>query len=70
MSTAAMQNLFTYIQSLGLSRRNRKWLAEKLIEPLDVTETAGYKEAMDDIRHGRVTTIENLDEYFKKRLVS
>lgn len=36
MSSAAMKNLWTYIESLGLSTRNRKWLADKLIEPTKV----------------------------------
>ncbi len=32
MSTAAMQNLWNYIQGLNLSARNRNWLGERLIE--------------------------------------
>ena len=33
MSTAALNNLATYILSLGLSRRSREWLAGKSLEP-------------------------------------
>lgn len=37
MTTAAMENLWKYIESLALSPRNRKWLAEKLCEKPDAT---------------------------------
>ena len=43
MTTIAMNNLWTYIQGLSLSQRNRKWLAEKLIEPTDDAKTAKQK---------------------------
>jgi len=33
MTTVALRNLLTYIETLGLSSKNRKWLSEKLIEP-------------------------------------
>lgn len=32
MSTIALNNLLTYILSLGMSSRNRRWLAERLLE--------------------------------------
>ena len=32
MTTVALNGLWTYIQTLKLSKRNRKWLAEKLME--------------------------------------
>lgn len=32
MSTVALNNLLTYILSLRLSKGNRQWLAEKLLE--------------------------------------
>ena len=32
----------------------------------DITQTAGYKEAMDDIKHGRVTTYESVDQLFEE----
>ena len=40
MSTVALNNLWTYIESMGLSARNRKWLADRLIEPskADITK--------------------------------
>ena len=33
MTRAALNNLATYIQSLNLSKKNREWLASKIIEP-------------------------------------
>ena len=33
MTTVALNALWTYIESLVLSAKNRKWLADKLIEP-------------------------------------
>ena len=34
----------------------------------DITKTAGYKEAMEDIKHGRVYHAESVDEMFKQIL--
>lgn len=35
MTTFALNNLWTYLQGLSLSRSDREWLAGKLIEPTD-----------------------------------
>ena len=32
----------------------------------DITKTAGYKEAMDDIKHGRVYTYDSVDQLFEE----
>lgn len=32
----------------------------------DITKTAGYKEAMDDIKHGRVTEYASLKDFYKE----
>ena len=34
----------------------------------DITKTAGYMEAMDDIKHGRVYHAESVDDMFKQIL--
>ena len=34
----------------------------------DITKTAGYKEAMDDIKHGRVYHADSVDDMFKQIL--
>lgn len=32
----------------------------------DITKTAGYRAAMDDVKHGRVTTYASLDDFYKE----
>ena len=32
----------------------------------DITKTAGYKEAMDDVKHGRVYHADSVDDMFKQ----
>ena len=32
----------------------------------DITQTAGYKEAMDDVKHGRVTEYASLKDFYKE----
>jgi hypothetical protein len=32
----------------------------------DITQTAGYKAAMDDIKHGRVTEYAALEDFYKE----
>ena len=32
----------------------------------DITKTAGYKAAMDDVRNGRVTTYASLEDFYKE----
>jgi len=41
---------------------------EKKTKPkeYDITKTAGFREAMDDIEHGRVTTYDSVDDLFKE----
>lgn len=34
----------------------------------DITKTVGYKEAMDDIKHGRVTSSSSVDDLFNQVL--
>ncbi len=44
MTTFALNNLWSYIQGLSLSTKDRKWLANKLIEPVaDDPKTAKQK---------------------------
>lgn len=44
MTTFALNNLWSYIQGLSLSMKDRKWLADKLIEPVaDDQKTAKQK---------------------------
>lgn len=51
MNTVSMNNLLTYLQGLSLTASNRKWLAEKLVEPLTKTPPViqTWEEAMNDL---------------------
>ena len=54
MDAVSMNNLWSYLQGLSLTASNRKWLAEKLIEPIDEqTDTPPmlqtWEEAMSDL---------------------
>ncbi len=57
MNAVSMNNLWSYLQGLSLTASNRKWLAEKLIEPQANT-------VMDDdeIRQGLVEAFHQLEE--------
>jgi hypothetical protein len=35
-------------------------------KPQDVTQTAGFREAMKDVEQGRVTTYNNLNDFYKE----
>ena len=43
MNTISMNNLWNYLQGLSLTASNRKWLADKLIEPQSSTDTSDEK---------------------------
>jgi hypothetical protein len=44
MTTVALNNLWTYIEGLSLKRKDREWLAGKLLEPkADDAKTAKQK---------------------------
>ena len=40
----------------------------KKTKEFDITKTAGYREAMDDVKHGRVYHAESVDDMFKQIL--
>ena len=66
--------LWTLIQ--GQTKSVRKALTERLLAEFgqakskkrveDITQTAGYKEAMDDVKHGRVTEYASLKDFYKE----
>lgn len=33
---------------------------------LDITKTNGFKEALEDVKHGRVTKYESLEDFYKE----
>ena len=56
MNAVSMNNLWTYLQGLSLTASNRKWLAERLVEPEN-------KEIMSDqeIKEGLTEAFSKLD---------
>lgn len=48
------------------TRRNVKVHKATKKKDYDITKTAGYREAMDDVKNGRVTTYDSVDDMFKK----
>ena len=46
MTTFALNNLWTYLQGLSLSRSDREWLANKLIEPEEKAIVAEKEESV------------------------
>ena len=69
MSTAQIEGLWQYIQTLSLSKRNKKWLAERLLE----NETslnqacATTMKAIKEAEEGKVTSFATIDD-FKKHM--
>ena len=51
MNAVSMNNLWNYLQGLSLTADNRKWLAEKLAEPLRQTPPVmqTWEEAISDL---------------------
>ena len=43
MTTVALNNLWSYIQGMSLKKKDREWLAGKLLEPVDDDKTAQQK---------------------------
>lgn len=50
MSTAALNNLWTYIKGLPLSYSDRQWLAERLVEPEEI-EWAKQRKRDEELVH-------------------
>ena len=38
----------------------------KSVEKFDITKTAAFKEAIDDVKQGRITEYESVDDLFNK----
>lgn len=64
MTSVALNNLWSYLQGLQLTQSNRKWLAERLVEPQTVAKNELDK-SLDDIRAGRVISYHSLDDLIK-----
>ncbi len=71
MTTVALNNLWTYLQGLSLSQKDRNWLAGKLIEPTaDDAKTAKQKayvkeslyRALDEVKRAKRGEIKMMTE--------
>lgn len=81
MTSIALNNLWIYIESLNLSARNRKWLADKLSEPSVKTRTNActlpklteeeicirIAKAEEDIKKGRTLNAEEAHKKIEER---
>lgn len=61
--TASGKALKAYLQTLGLIFK-----AAPKAKELDVTKTASYREALDDVEHGRVYHADSVEDMFKQIL--
>ena len=71
MTTFALNNLWTYLQGLSLSQKDREWLASKLIEPsTDDVKTARQKayvkesltRALDEVKQAKRGEVKMMTE--------
>ena len=61
MTTFALNNLWSYIQGLSLSTKDRKWLANKLIEPVaDDPKTAKQKAYVKETLYRALDEVERV----------
>lgn len=69
MSTIQVESLWQYIQTLSLSKRNKKWLAERLLENDTTGSSANATtlKAIKEAEEGNVTTFSSIDD-FKKHM--
>ena len=79
MTTVALNNLWTYINGLSLKQKDRKWLAGKLLEPIEVdAETKRQQEfvkeslyrALDEVERAKrgeikMKTLEEFEEVLR-----
>lgn len=54
----------TIVKKMGWTVERKKTATKS--KKLDVTKTADFKAALDDVKHGRVTTYDSVDDLFKK----
>ncbi len=69
MSTIQIESLWQYIQTLSLSKKNKKWLAERLLENSTVESSANATtlKAIKEAEEGKVTNFSSIDD-FKKHM--
>jgi len=73
MTAMALNNLWSYIQGMSLKKKDREWLASKLLEPVDDAKTAKQKafvkeslyRALDEVERAKHEgrKLKTLDEF-------
>lgn len=70
MTAGQLNNLWSYIQGMSLKKKDREWLAGKLIEPVDDTKTEQQKafvkeslyRALDEVERAKRGEIKMMTE--------
>ena len=70
MTAIALNNLWSYIQGMSLKKKDREWLAGKLLEPVDDAKTAWQKayvkeslyRALDEVERAKRGEIKMMTE--------
>ncbi len=67
---ATMKGLWSVIQSMSLTESNKRWLADKLIEPVKAkTEDISYPaldRALEDVKKGNVFYADSVEELMEQ----
>lgn len=77
MTTMALNNLWTYLQGLSLAKKDREWLAAKLLEPTAKEEEIAQQQsfvkeslyrALDEVKRAKMgeSQLMTEKEFFKK----
>lgn len=56
MTTTALNNLWAYLQTLSLTKKNREWLADRLVEKTEKKVFAEGREEIKEIENGQRTS--------------
>ena len=70
MTAMALNNLWSYIQGMSLKKKDREWLASKLLEPVDDAKTEQQKafvkeslyRALDEVERAKRGEIKMMTE--------
>ena len=64
--TSSGKALMEYLKALGVLMHKVSPTAVTKAKEYDITKTADFKAAKDDVKNGRVTTYDSVDDLFKK----
>jgi hypothetical protein len=64
--TSSGKALMEYLKALGVLMHKVSPTAVTKTKEYDITKTADFKAAKDDVKNGRVTTYDSVDDLFEK----